>query len=325
MLAVYNQVISVFPKVEASLGAEPTATLWMFLSGTFYFIMLMYTKLVAGAINTVQISVYRGVLLFLLFYVVTIINKIPRNIDDRSLYKKLLLRNFLGCLHNFFQFIAVRYIRVSVLTTINMTGPIVICFLDAVIYKTVYTAKDKLLTVINIFGVMMVANPKIFTSLFSMAPSQDPAADSNYDSNLEFIMICVQLVLLCIWGYSMILIRELKSLNTVIVGLPFGIILAFLSSSFLLYDGNVTEISWSDGINIIFFVGLAAFLCQIASMRAMQIQKTGKATIFLNIPVFWGFLFEIIFLKETPNPISLLGSVIVAVTSVMLTLSKAKK
>ena len=173
MLAAYNQLISVIPRVEASLGGEFAAILWMLLSGSFFFFMLMYTKLVAGVINTVQISVYRGILLFIFFYLVTVINKIPRNVSDNRLYKKLLLRNFLACLHNMFQFIAIRYIRVSVLTTLGMTGPIVICCLDALLYKTVYTTKDKILTVTNIFGIMLVANPAMFTNLFSISPSQD--------------------------------------------------------------------------------------------------------------------------------------------------------
>lgn len=322
MRAAFEHLSAGFGKIEGTLGSEPAAILWMIMSGSTYFVMLCYTKLNAGKINSIQIQLYRGVLCFIFLYLITSINKISRRVDDRRVFKLLILRNFLACLHNVYQFVALRYVRISLIATVNMTGPIIICFLDSLFYKTKYTLQDKVLTGTNIFGVMLVANPTMFTNMFSSSSDFDSQQST---SLFELMMVCIQLCFVSIWAYAMIIVKELRGLNTMIVAMPFGIILALASSAFLLSEGDITDISFGTGIEIVVYIGIAGFLCQIASMRGMQIGKTGKASIFINTPVLWGFLFEIFYYGENPNVVSLIGSVIVAVSSVMLTLSKTKK
>ena len=319
--ACINMMILLSKKMEKSLGNDMASIIYMIGSGILWFIMSMVSKIEMHEINIIQSQVFRGVSMIILSNIIMRKFNIEVIVPDRRLERRRILRNALGVQYNVCYFFMISKIPLSETMILQTMSTFMIAYLDFLINKTKYSKLEIILSIISFLGVILIIKPELFISGYV-----EPEHLKHYAQGYERLFwISVFLISIMAFSYSVIIIGELKSLNPLTLNYPFGILLVIFNIVAQIFYESCQQYTVYLFIKLFMLIGIAAFFSSLLYLKANQLGKPGKLGVLLNLSVVYSFIFEIFYLHETPSVISLSGSLLVIISSIILSLNITKK
>ena len=315
-----KKTISFSEKMEKIIGNENASIIYMLAAVFIFFIISIFSKLHINEINALQTQAFRGTSMMLASHYIMKKVDIDIIIPDRKLQNRSILRNILAAQYSICFFFMISKIPLSELMILHMIGIFIIGFLDFLINKTIYTKNELTLSLISFIGAILIIKPEIFITDY-----EPPQYSKNYAPEAEKIF-CIFIYMLSagLWAYSVVVIKELQGLCPLTVSYPFGICMAIMSSVGQIFYENCQQYTVYLVIKMLLFLGVFSTVQSICSIRANQLGKPGKIGILSNLSVVFSFLFEILYLNEIPTTVAIVGTILVILSSIKLTLEKNK-
>ena len=307
--------------LETSLGLELAAIVYILLSSFNFFLMLIFNKQCGKFMSILQLQIFRGLFIGIINYIIMDRKKIDLVPPDHQRSRLTLKRSLLAVQGNVIFFLLIYKIPLSELSIIPMCSPFVIGIMETLKYGTIYSKKETLCGIFNVLGILFIIKPEIL--LGNLIETQSENLNSNYAQGYERVFyLTIQFSSVLLHCYSVILIKEIKSLNIFTINLPFGFMLSIFSSMAEVLEQKADKFEFVIFIFILFYL-VACYINFTGYTRAIQIGRPAKLVILNNLFIVYIYLFEILYLKEEPRITSVIGSVIIVLTSIKLTLLKS--
>ena len=326
MNSIIHKISSLVTALENKYEKRTLSLIYVALSTITFTVLYLFNKMNLASVDIVQAQIWRGLIMALLYAWISNANGQCLAVTDKRLNWINFWRNFLGVIMNIITFFLLSKLPASLVAVITMVNSLMIAYLDYVMYKTHYSKSEIFYTILTIFGVILIINPKII--MFWKTDLTDAASisDDQYVQGYEKIFwIVAHLIGVALWSFSVALIKKLQSVPITTMNFTFGFFLSTMAGIVQLFHQNATPIDLSTLLQIILFVGIFSIIDQMSYIRALQLGKPGTLNVLKNSYVVFVFLFEVIYLKEYPSLYSLLGSILIVFCSVKLTLNRAKK
>lgn len=301
-----------FKAIEKKSNPNVLSIIYIILSTLFFFSNQLITKYYALHIFPAQIGLYSmisGVLITI--YVQYYIDDIDFTIIKRKEHRYTIIRNslsFVGQIIVFFIMIA--YLPLSLIYVIYGFTPIIVFILDHALYKAAIKKGEIFGCILSLIGIIIVLNP-----FAEHNEENNGSSKSNFIQNYAtgfFKYICCFICFLgsCAFAFANIFVRELKSINTVVIHFYFSIIGIIATSLLLMLKGDFKNLNLKE---ILLFMGVSGpliFFFFIFMTRALMIGKKGRVVICNNLQLVYSYIFEILFLNEIPTVLKLFGSLL---------------
>jgi len=324
MNSFIHKISSLVTTLENKYDKRTCSLIYVALSTITFTVLYLFNKMNLASVDVIQLQIWRGFIMALIYASISNANGQSLAITDKRLNWINFWRNFLGVIMNIVTFYLLSKLPASLIAVISMVNSLMIAYLDYVMYNSHYSKSEIIYTVITIFGVVLIINPKII--VFWDDSETTSKSDDQYVQGYEKIFwIVVHLIGIALWSFSVALIKKLQSVPITTMNFTFGFFLSTMAGVVQLFHQNATPIDPLALIQIILFVGVFSIIDQMSYIRALQLGKPGTLNVLKNSYVVFVFLFEVIYLKEYPSIYSLLGSIVIVFCSMKLTLNRAKR
>ncbi|ROV92308.1 hypothetical protein VSDG_07280 [Cytospora chrysosperma] len=252
-------------------------------------------------------------------------NKPSNILGKRENRKLLLLRAFGGFLGVFGLYYSLRYLNLSEATVITFMMPLVASFGGYLLLGSLISWLEILLSVVSLFGVLLVASPDAIFSATVDAPATGGPDAVNLVSRIW--ALCVGLLGVCGSAAAFLCMSVIgKTENPLTVVNYFAALCTVVSVIALLVlpglgfqaPGNVWE--WA----LLFSSGLSGFLMQFLITLSLQAEKSLVAVNMVYTQIVFALTLDGIVFHTIPHAVSLLGCALIMGSAVFLAWQKTK-
>ena len=270
-----------------------TSAILMILSSLLFSMMGVFVRYASASVPVTEIVFFRNIIGLILVIPIMIHRKksfIGHNI------KILLIRGITGFIALSCYFVAISKIPLATAVMLNYTAPLFVALLAPVFLSERFNLKIFLLIVLGFIGIVLIVHPQPQVNIHGLFFG----LTSGIFAALAYISIGA--------------LRKDNSSSLTIV-FYFFIISTLLSIPLAwptFRPPNLIESLLLCG------VGLFATFAQIFMTRAYRIGKTTTTSSYSTSIIIFSLIFGMIFWKETPDLISVIGGIIVATSVVFI-------
>lgn len=313
-------------KFENTHDSNTVALIYVCISTITFTVTILFGKISLSSADVVQVQIWRGTVLAIIYGSISMANGHSLAVEDKSMKWLAYLRASLASIMTIAMYFLMLKLPASLLGVIQMTSSLMISYFDYLMYGTKYTKREIFYSLLTILGVIFIINPGFILFWINEEDLSTTVANGNYSEGYEKVFwVLFYLATIGLWSFSMVLVRKLKVIPVTTLNFTFGCILTFMSAVMQLFHENAAPMETSTMISVIIFAGVFTMIDQISFIRSFQIGKQGTLNVLKNTNIIFVVLFEVIYLKEYPSVYSVIGSVIIIISSIKLTLSKASK
>ena len=299
MRSVFDNLTNLSSRLNSS------GLFFAFLASIFSYLSLLFVKLAEQQNIFITIFVRSLMVFYISFYVIH--RQKSQSIPNKRLVLILLFRGLLVTVITFFLFISVNYIPTQISVSVYSTyGSFT--YIIAVLNKREQFTKSRLFCIIGVsVGIFLILNPDIFNTSVSTAD-----LDPHYVWSVLGILIAA-----IIKGYLNNLLKSITETDPMVNNLFFGGISLFVGGSGLVAFG------YSLNLSVICFLiftlaGLASFLYQTCSFKAIKLEHVSTVSIIESLSVFYSYFVDMYMLNIKQKTVSTLGCFLTAGCLVIL-------
>jgi drug/metabolite transporter (DMT)-like permease len=257
--------------------------------------MYLFTKLASQHIPTAEIAFFRGFIGLVLVIPYMLYHKVSLTSGNKKL---LFLRGLLGGISILLSFYAVSKMKLSEVSILLQTTPIFVVIFARMFLKEKLPKSFYLLMCVSICGVLFVIKPS-FNSIGSV-----PAM--------------LALLSAIIASIAYVCIKSLrKTHNTQIVVLYFTISAMVVPIPLMWHNFVLPDLR---DVMFLLMVGITATVGQFFMTKAYGVEKAGLVSMVNYTTVFFNMFWDIIIWSAILDIGSLIGGVLIILSSVILTL-----
>lgn len=300
-----------FKTLEKKSNHDVLSIIYIILSTLFFFSNQLIIKYYALHIFPAQIGQYimiSGVIITV--YVQSYLDDIDFTIIKRKEHRYTIIRNLLSFVGQIIVFfIMISYLPLSLIFVIYGFTPIIVFILDNILYKTVIKKGEIFGCILSLIGIILVLNP------FSEDDEEEVSSNNDYAKHyatgaLRYLCCFICFLGSCAFAFANIFVKEIKSINTVVIHFYFSVIGIIATSLVLMLKGEYQNLKISEVLLFMGCCGPLIFFFFIFMTRALMIGKKGKVVVCNNLQLVYSYIFEIVFLQEIPTTLKLVGSVL---------------
>jgi len=174
--------------------------------------------------------------------------------------------------------------------TIRQLGPIIIALLSIILLKEKYNSKKLIVFITAFIGVTLIVKPGIRS---------------------DVIPVFIGIITTFLFGFSHVLVRKLSITDHPLVIVNYFMFFSGMFSAFMLYFGKNFIFPDLLNLSILVLIGFISLGVQIPLTKAYQYCPASLVSIYMYSQIVFGSFFDIFFLKQFPDLLSITGAVLI--------------
>ncbi|KAH9052765.1 integral membrane protein DUF6 [Lactarius vividus] len=243
-------------------------------------------------------------------------------LGPKGLRALLVLRGLTGFVSLAGMYFSLQYLSLSDATVLTFIAPILTSFSGAVFLKEPLSFRETLSGLCSFLGVVLIARPQF---LFGSQAFSDPSEELVTPAQR---MISIAAALIGVLGATAMftVLRAIGTRAHILQSLNFFASLSVLGSALgmvLLKDPLVvpTRSLW---LAMLFVVGILGLIGQALLTMGLQREAAGRSALAIYSSIVFAVMFEFIFSRTMPSPLSIIGTLIIVSSALYITLTKKK-
>jgi drug/metabolite transporter (DMT)-like permease len=274
---------------------------WVALSAFFF----ASTSLLASVLESYGIPSFQFIFgRSIIQWCLAVVFSLRKGIDPfgpRALRPLLLLRGGMGaCALSCFYF-SLQVLSLGQGSVLFFTSPIYTGILGRLVLGEQYGISELTLSCVCVLGVVLVAKG-----------TTEEANDSTKEERI--FGVCIALIGAVFASSTYLLIRYIGKRADALVLTQYWATTAFVLSvaAFTVQKPMwPTVISWGTFTGLVLVLGCTAFIAQLTFNIGVQLATAGPSSMMRNLDVVFAFIFQVVFLHETPSSLSYAGSAVI--------------
>ncbi|KYQ92295.1 hypothetical protein DLAC_06257 [Tieghemostelium lacteum] len=293
---------------------EKRGLMFMVFSSFLFSIMALLVKVLSKELSSLEIGFLRSFYgFFACLIILRILNINP--LGDKQYRHLLFIRGLSGTFSLIAYFLTLTVLQLSEAVIISFTSPVITAALAAIVLKEKWGKFEALCACLSLVGVVIVAKPAF---LFHSAA----AAGSDLPGTKKLIFYLIGLSGACFTAISYITVRKVgPGTNPFILVCYFSAVGSIVHFPAIFIFQKFVWPSWG-AWGIITLMGIIAVIAQASVNRGLQLEKASKAAAMNYIQIVFTLIWELIFLHESVDLITLGGTALILSCSVINALKK---
>ncbi|KAL4437717.1 hypothetical protein ABPG74_012392 [Tetrahymena malaccensis] len=223
--------------------------------------------------------------------------------------KYVILRNFPITVQQLFFYFTITVIPLNITWIINNAGPVFVFILAYFMIGQQIKPRDIVFLAISLIGINVVTAPQVIMQLLSYVFPIDVDESVGELSTFQMLVALVSFLSLGMWAFGIVVIRLCKTASSLAVNVSLGIHMIVFGAIALIYRSDkITMPPISDLVFVFVFLAIPVYLSQILFIHGTIIAKDqGKFSLTNYIPVFYSYIYQIIFENRVPKLLEIFG------------------
>ncbi|KAL4483837.1 hypothetical protein ABPG72_006212 [Tetrahymena utriculariae] len=281
--------------------------LYGILSNTTFFLGNLVIKLYPH-IDWSICMLIRGIATFIFSYLVAMAYNKSVLFQGNEI-KYVILRNFPITIQQLFFYFSITVIPLNIIWIINNAGPIFVFIIAYFMLGQQIKPRDVAFLVISLIGINVVTAPQVVIQLLSYIFPIDADQAVDEMSAFQMLVAFISFLSLGLWAFGIVVIRLCKNASSLAVNISLGIHMTAFGAIALIYRSDkITIPPISDLLFVFVFLAIPVYLSQILFIHGTIIAKDqGKFSLTNYIPVFYSYIYQIIFEDRVPKLLEVFG------------------
>ncbi|EAR89946.1 integral membrane protein DUF6 containing protein (macronuclear) [Tetrahymena thermophila SB210] len=223
--------------------------------------------------------------------------------------KYVILRNFPITIQQLIFYFSISVIPLNITWIINNAGPIFVFIIAYFMLGQQIKPRDVAFLALSLIGINVVTSPQVVIQLLSYIFPIDANEVVGEMNAFQMIVALVSFLSLGLWAFGIVVIRLCKNASSLAVNVSLGVhMMAFGAIALIYRSDHITMPSISDLLFVFVFLAIPVYLSQILFIHGTIIAKDqGKFSLTNYIPVFYSYIYQIIFESRIPQLLEIFG------------------
>ncbi|KAH9007499.1 EamA-like transporter family-domain-containing protein [Lactarius hengduanensis] len=321
----HRQTISERWRTAWSSFLDDNSGLLLVVASQFFFsAMGVAVKWLIGSddpVPTLELILVRMVITYVCSVAYMYWKRIPDPfLGPKGLRALLVLRGLTGFFSLAGMYFSLQYLSLSDATVLTFIAPILTSFSGAVFLKEPLSFRETLSGLCSFLGVVLIARPQF---LFGSQAFSDPSEELVTPAQR---MISIAAALIGVLGATAMftVLRVIGKRAHILQSLNFFASQCVLGSTLGMVLFKVplvvpTRVLW---LAMMFVVGILGLIGQALLTMGLQRETAGRSALAIYSSIVFAIMFEFIFSRTTPSPLSVIGTLIIVSSAMYITLTK---